>query len=290
MKFTRATHLGQSHLDEFRRGFTLIELLVVIGVIALLMSFLIPALAGSRGTARVTVETAAGRSAMEAVTLYGNDFKSAIMPGYPPVKWITGGQVRDQANAKITGPSAQRYPWRLLPYLDYNFGALYKDKRVISRILEQTADAEYLVSLYPSLGMNVAFVGGSANHFGFDATMGKLFGSFYVTHLESVQAPSKLIAFASARAKEPSQVNIGNPEGYFLVEAPTWGAGWQATYEPDAIEPGVNSGHVGLRYGNKAIVSMLDGHADTLKWDDLRDMRRWVDRATTPTWKLEPKK
>lgn len=271
-------------------GFTLIEVLVVIAIIAVLISVLVPALSGARGAARLTVEIAAGRSSGEALALYANDYKSAIMPGYPPSKWVGGGQVQDRTGKTITGPSAQRYPWRLLAMVEYNLAALYKDKRVLSAILSESSDAEYLVSLYPSLGMNAAFVGGSVNHLGFDPGMVSLFGRFYVTRMESVTRPTTLIAFASARAKEPGGLNIGRPSGYFLVEAPTWGGGWQAVYDEHALEPGVNSGHMGLRHGGRAAVSLLDGHADALSWEQLHDMRRWADGADSADWKLMPLK
>jgi prepilin-type N-terminal cleavage/methylation domain-containing protein len=272
------------------RAFSLIEMLVVIAVISVLIGILVPSLSGARKTARLLVETAAGRSSGEALALYANDYKSAILPGYPPAKWVAGGQVVDRTGAVITGPSAQRYPWRLLPVLEYNLPALYKDKRVLSAILDQGPDAEYLISLYPSLGMNVAFVGGSVNHLGFDPAMAGTFGRFYLTRIESATRPSQLIAFASARAKEPSGMNLGRPDGYFLVEAPLWGSGWQATYDPDAPEPGTNSGHLGLRHAGKGVVSLLDGHADTLSWEQLKDMRRWADGADAPDWKLKPLK
>jgi len=45
-----------------------------------------------------------------------------------------------------------------------------------------------------------------------------------------------------------------------------------------------------MRRGNRAVVSALDGHAEALKLEDVRDMRRWADGADSSDWKLAPKK
>jgi hypothetical protein len=34
------------------------------------------------------------------------------------------------------------------------------------------------------------------------------------------------------------------------------------------------------------VVNFLDGHAEQLVWDDLRDMRRWSPQADSPEWML----
>jgi len=63
MRHDRSTH----------SGFTLIELLVVIGIIAVLMSLLLPTLAGARRTARSAVGVANMRSLSQIMFLYSND-------------------------------------------------------------------------------------------------------------------------------------------------------------------------------------------------------------------------
>lgn len=56
-----------------KRAFTLIELLVVIGIIAVLMTLLLPTLAGARRTARAAVGVANMRSLSQIMFLYSND-------------------------------------------------------------------------------------------------------------------------------------------------------------------------------------------------------------------------
>jgi prepilin-type N-terminal cleavage/methylation domain-containing protein/prepilin-type processing-associated H-X9-DG protein len=67
------------HKHNTRKGFTLIELLVVISVIALLVTILVPSLAGARHLA-MTVKCATSERAIGAsMLLYGEDFNDAIV-------------------------------------------------------------------------------------------------------------------------------------------------------------------------------------------------------------------
>jgi prepilin-type N-terminal cleavage/methylation domain-containing protein/prepilin-type processing-associated H-X9-DG protein len=76
----------KNHTRRRTDGFTLVELLVVIGIIALLISILLPALNRARRSAK-TVKCAANlRSMMQAVTIYATENRGAI-PGSP---WTSG--------------------------------------------------------------------------------------------------------------------------------------------------------------------------------------------------------
>jgi hypothetical protein len=149
-------------------------------------------------------------------------------------------------------------------------------------------DYRYVVSLFPSLGMNSAFVGGSANHLAFSQAGLALYGKFYVTRIDEPRRPDNLIVFVSARCEQQIALPVlGRPDGFFRVDAPWFTQrNWQAVYDPEAAYPGVNSGFVSCRYAKKAISAQFDGHAGLLGWDQLQDMRRWADGATRADWQL----
>lgn len=65
-----------------RRGFTLIELLVCIGIIAVLISILLPALAKTREAARRTVCLSNQRTLYTAMAIYARENNSYIPLGY----------------------------------------------------------------------------------------------------------------------------------------------------------------------------------------------------------------
>jgi len=273
-------------------GFTLIELLVVIAITAILIAILLPSLGKARALAGATRELAAAQQTMVAFQLYAQDNGGRYLRGMPGVREVSGrGAPLDDQGARIADPLiAQRYPWRLAPYLDYDFRGLYGDEKALATLRERYDDFVYTVSLYPSLGMNVAYVGGSVNHLG-DAASKRVFGEVYLERDDQATRPTEVIAFASARFRGPGTIaELPEPEGFFRVEAPTFGAGWQDSYDDRAANPGINSGFVSLRHNGAAVTAMLDGHAEVLGWDELRDMRRWADQADRADWAPQPRR
>ena len=69
-----------------KQGFTLVELLVVIGIIALLISILLPTLSKARESANKTVCLSALRQMGQVLQLYANDFKGKVPIGYAQSK------------------------------------------------------------------------------------------------------------------------------------------------------------------------------------------------------------
>lgn len=293
----RSSSTAPSRPARSLRAFTLIELLVVISIISVLVSLLLPALAGARAASKQVRELSSAQQLMVAFTLYADANKGFVLPGYPPRRWVDGPMpVYDQSGDRLFNEEAQRFPWRIAPYLDYDFRGLYDDIKLLKDIRageteysQYGIDYRYVVSLFPALGMNVAFVGGNDKQQQFDKLFLKQFGRVYIERLDEAQRPSGLMTFCSARAEiQPLAPNLGRPEGFFRVEPPHFaeaqGRLWDETYDPAAPSPGINSGFISLRHRGRAVVSLMDGHATTKDWTGLNDMRLWADRADRAEW------
>lgn len=293
-----------------RSGFTLVELLVALAIIALLVALLLPSLAGVRGSARAARELAAAQQQITAFALYADDHRGEVLPGYAP-SWMVLKDppprhandqlvVHDESGSRIFGTEARRFPWRLAPYLSFNFRGLYQSDDLLEQLRARPEDFRYVVSLFPSLGMNVEFVGGSSYAgLGFNPDILRIYGPFYVTKMHEPRRPDALLVFASARAPDSARPHwIDAPlSGFYRLDSPilTASAGrrWDDAFDPDTPEPGINSGFVDFRLHARArraaAAAMFDGHAAPLTFDDLADMRRWCNLATSPDWGLAPR-
>ena len=277
-------------------GFTIVELLVVIGVMALLMGLLLPALRSVRQTASQSSEMSAARQLMLAYQTYANGNRDRVIPGYSdelPALDAAGRRIGVDVLTDIRGPAARaRYPWRIAPYLDYELLGLYVNEN--QELLEQYQQEDYDsyvygVSLFPSLALNATWVGGNSQEGGFDPTNLQVFGQYYVTTPTQVAHTDRLLVFASARGG-------GDPfdpqtrEGNYRLLSPYLqledGYRWSESFNPG--EPPSAFGFVSLRYAGRAVSAFIDGHVDVMGEEQFKDMRYWANDADRPDWALEP--
>lgn len=272
---------SQSSTRYPESGFTLIELLVVIAIMALLIGILLPSLGAANRTAKAVEELAAARSLMQAMHTYAHDHAERLMPSY-----LTAQQAKDVVDefGQLSGtPVSQRWAYRLGPYFDYQWagtthvgvqGKLLRDfEETIAA--GGTASWTYLISVFPSLGMNRVFVGGDET----DPAPPGL--RRVVERIDEAFDPGGLITFASARFRVTGLDN----DGYLNVSPPPLGAVYDE--DPSTSSPTTAFGHVHLRHDKKAVVGWLDGRATLASEEEMLDRRNWADqarRADDPDW------
>jgi prepilin-type N-terminal cleavage/methylation domain-containing protein len=104
------------------RGFTLVELLVVIGIIALLISILLPSLAKAREQGQRLKCLSNIRSLQMAVTMYANENRQCL----PAVNWGNSATVNGKVAAGWLYETGQTFPFAApLKVDDLKKGSLY---------------------------------------------------------------------------------------------------------------------------------------------------------------------
>ncbi len=255
-----------------RGGFSLVELLVVMAIVGILTSTLLPCLSRAKGAAKRAREQAAAAQVMMAYEAYASEHAGRVMPGYATSADVAGPmRVLDGAGTRLSGPVAQRYPWRLAPYLGYHLNALYLNADAMRDMdLESrsgvSADVHYLVSLFPRLGLNTRFVGGDSEFYAFSGTGRQVFGRFWLERTDEARDPTSLIIFASSRAAPNiREAIVRNDEliGFHRVLAPSATAPlWDAQYDAQSLNPVTNSGSVALPDRDRGLIAAMDGHAE----------------------------
>ncbi len=86
-----------------RHAFTLVELLVVIGIIALLVSILLPTLSSARRSAQSTVCLSNVRQLMQATLFYVNDNNGSLPYSYSPSNELVNRTIRIAMDENFEG-------------------------------------------------------------------------------------------------------------------------------------------------------------------------------------------
>lgn len=234
------------------RGFTIVEVLVVIGIIGLLVGLTAIGLQSAGRTARKTTELNSGRQVGIAWQLYSSTYESRLLPGWIDVEVQEAWKVKykNESGDRVDPAFCRTYPWRLLPFLSYEFDTLYG---YLGRDEPQWNDEPAVVSENPAFGLNAYYVGGWWEPFSsgpdvpvrgipvfansaFEDSDGNLLSKRLINQTqESIRRPSQLIVFSASGYREPGfykEITSSSAEGAAWVVPPRLGTQsiWELSY------------------------------------------------------------
>jgi prepilin-type N-terminal cleavage/methylation domain-containing protein/prepilin-type processing-associated H-X9-DG protein len=274
------TFSARTPAPSWRHGFTLIELLVVLTIIAALAGIALPVMASMRKRSQAVVETNAARQLVVAYLAYANDHDGELLPGY-----LAGATLQFPNGDLSGGPEAERYPWRLASYFNWNVDGIYlvgDNKKGVAGLARESSDYRYMVSLAPALGLNTYCVGG------YQSASAMMAQTDVATRLAQIERPSRLIAFTSARTKTSAGSHNGDIAGSFFVRPPIFSSvKWKAGAF-DAEKASLDFGNVDFRHNGRAVVAFMDGSVQVMSIGELRDMRLWSRNADSETYSVKP--
>ncbi|WP_428940146.1 type II secretion system protein [Fontivita pretiosa] len=274
-------------------GFTLVELLVVIGVLGVLMGVLLPVLARARRCAKHVQLLCGLREMLAGYTQYQLENRGAVLFGYtPPTVDGVPVTVTDPVSGQVFGmPIADRYPWRLAPYVSNLWRILHMHGQTPPQ--PQPGDPPdvamtkaYALSLNPTFGINSVYLGGHAGVFeGFVGASGDQpnVGKHVVFRAGEVRRPSQLIVFAESQMRNGPG---GDPQTglHFVTPPRAAGQRWKVVNGRFVLTSSMISGLPQGRFSDRAAVGFFDGHVESLLPVELGDMRLWANRADRPDY------
>ena len=233
------------------RGFTLVELLVVIGIIALLISILMPSLSRAREAANRTACLSNLRQIGMAFVMYANEHKGTF-PRAAPMNWA-GPRPEDWIHWQDTGP--------VLRQLDESSLANYLGKPVNVGVLRCPSDD----------AINHPRPGGSEPAYKYSYCMNELFHSFVMRPYMSPPA-RELVKMGRVRSASDKILLLEEDErsindGHWSPFLSDW-LSIRHDRQRKVPDNGSATPENNNRRGN---VAFADGHADyvprSLTWD-----------------------
>lgn len=254
-------------------AFTLLELLVTIGVVFLLALAGIGACHGVFGKRSQIQEIAAGKTLITAYQTHAAENDGRYLPG---MDFTVNKVFFPPYNRDISiMHAANRYPFRLAPYFAYSLkGAvlLENNRRAIEKLSPPgTPMHDYVVSAFPTFGINYYFVGGCLT--GSAASPSLIYPGECISRAS--QGGKPLLVFASGGTTDGSI----RMEGFNILTPPQlYSPNWSAGSWTKKSDPGLY-GNVDARHEGRAVCVFLDGSLKLLTIEELRDMRLWNRNA-----------
>jgi prepilin-type N-terminal cleavage/methylation domain-containing protein len=225
---------------DSHRGFTIVELLCVVGAIAILLGVLLVGLqSASRMTSNVRSMNRLKQLHMGWST-YSNAYEDRLLPGYISSAVQQRWRVRyqDPHGDRLDADECETYPWRLLPYLDFELDPMYGYRSDVQEIQNNYANEEApdhhetltLMSRVPAFGYNAYYVGGwwemdgTSPHLVYGNTPVEILigtntrsvrGRLVAQSHGDIRQPEQLIAFCSSTFRSPGAYTRqeNNPDG-----------------------------------------------------------------------------
>ena len=287
-----------------RRGFSLTEIIVVIAIIGVLIAILVPSVFSIKMKAKKTKELNVLKQVMNAWATYSSDHQNKLLPGYldvsyqehyelawafPDEKLIPPAPSYDSDYLNVVGP----WTWRLLPYLDDHWQALFFYKGIDwDPMTEQVNAHAYDVAMTPAFGYNGMYLGGWKMYIEDQNRTRTLYAraklendevmNVVTQSLAQIHSPSNTVAFASTfLAEERTYIDIPDDmDGGFMAIPSMLAKSKRWSVLPDGKINVFAETYVPLgRYNGMPAIGFADGHVSNVPIQSLLNQKMWIPKA-----------